>query len=50
MGVVAVDAFALRILSLSVRVVVFLPINSLLKPLVLSLCYLCSDELVVYIS
>jgi hypothetical protein len=22
----------------------------LLKPLVLSLCYLCSDELVVYIS
>jgi hypothetical protein len=37
MGVVAVDAFAFMILSLSVRVVVFLPINSLLKPLVLSL-------------
>ena len=39
MGVVAVDAFAFIILSLSVRVVVLLPINSLLKPLVLSLCY-----------
>jgi hypothetical protein len=38
MGVVAVDAFAFMILSLSVRVVVFLPINSLFKPLVLSLC------------
>jgi hypothetical protein len=32
MGVVAVDAFAFMIVSLSARVVVFLPINSLLKP------------------
>ena len=42
MGVVAVDAFAFMIVSLSVRVVVFLPINSLLKPLVLSLCLMNS--------
>jgi hypothetical protein len=39
---VAVDAYAFIIVSLSVRVVVFLPINSLFKPLVLSLCVMNS--------